>query len=284
VPVPPVVTQIQALRYRFRRGVPMFNQKAALRLAFRAADRILANSELVAESLAAYAGGSLDGAALKKKTHVVSPNLRREFLQVARANAPGPTPEPGRILFFGALNEKKGADLFLKAICESEAALSGGVFVVAGDFTENDPRFRRRWAEALAAAEIQLPPTQLQLPGKLSLEETLREIQRASLVVFPSLFDEYSRALVEALILCRPVITTKGVGAWPLVAEHVCGLVIEPNDAAALTEAIDTMMHPQAHYAANALHLAHRLLHEVSPEAIALQIEHHLQETARPSS
>jgi glycosyltransferase involved in cell wall biosynthesis len=156
--------------------------------------------------------------------------------------------------------------------------------VVAGDFTENDPRFRRRWAEALAAAEIQLPPTQLQLPGKLSLEETLREIQRASLVVFPSLFDEYSRALVEALILCRPVITTKGVGAWPLVAEHVCGLVIEPNDAAALTEAIDTMMHPQAHYAANALHLAHRLLHEVSPEAIALQIEHHLQETARPSS
>jgi starch synthase len=106
----------------------------------------------------------------------------------------------------------------------------------------------------------------------------MREIGRASFVVLPSLFDEFSRALVECLVLGRPVITTKAVGAWPLVTEHVCGEVVEPNDPAALAGAIDTLLHPQAHYAANARQLSHRLLHEFSPESVARQLAHNLDQ------
>jgi glycosyltransferase involved in cell wall biosynthesis len=68
------------------------------------------------------------------------------------------------------------------------------------------------------------------------------------------------------------------VGAWPLVTEHVCGEVIEPNDPVELAAAIDSLLHPQAHYAANARQLSHRLVHEVSPEAVARLLTHQFEQ------
>ena len=278
VTLPPLLTQIYALRYRFAGGVPIFNQEPGLRLAFRRADRIIANSDLVAESLTAYARGTLTAANLREKTRVVFHNLKHEFILAGGDDQSGPSAEPNRVLFFGALNEKKGADLFLDAILQTKAAATGAQFIVAGDFTEKNPRFTRHWNDTLEIVRNELAPGQLELLGKLSPAESIRQIRRASVVVCPSRFDEFSRALVEALILGRPVITTKKVGAWPLVAEHVCGLVVEPNDAVALAVAIDDVLHPTAHYATNALQIGRRLIHEISPEAIARQIEQNLLE------
>ena len=278
VKLPPVLTQIQALRYRFENGTPVFNQEPALRLSFRGADRILANSELVRDSLSVYAGGSLTPEALRAKTRVVFPNLRHEMIRALELD--DVAPDPNRVLYFGALNEGKGSHIFLESILKTKAAVTGATFVVAGDFTEQNPRFTRRWNEALEILRGELAPGQLELLGKISPEECISQIRRASLAVFPSLYDAFSRALVEALILGRPVVTTRNVGAWPLVVEHVCGLVVPPNDATALAEAIDTVLHPQAHYTANARQIGHRLVHEVSPEAIARQVAQHLEEIA----
>ena len=143
---------------------------------------------------------------------------------------------------------------------------------------ENNRDFARRWDESLEASRLQLLPGQLELLGKISPAESIRQIGRATVVVLPSLFDEFSRALVESLILGRAVITTDQVGAATLVREHECGLVVPPGDPDALAHAIDAALAPGAPYAANARLLAHRLVHEFSPEAIALQLLHHFNE------
>ena len=278
--LPPVLTEIFALRYRFRNGAPVFNQQPALRLAFRHATRLIAHSELVAGKLAAYASAGLTAEKLAAKTRIVHHNLQHEFIRLANEVGTGPPPEPARVLFLGALNEKKGALVFLEAIRRTVAARTEATFAVAGDFTEKNPAFLEQWQAALGAARGELGSRQLELLGHIPLAETVRQIKRAAVVVLPSLFDEFSRALVESLILGRPVVTTKNVGAWPLVAEHVCGLVVEPNNAPALAEAIDAVLEPGSHYFANAQQFAHRLLHEVSPEVVARQIAHHLEEIA----
>jgi glycosyltransferase involved in cell wall biosynthesis len=278
IPVPPILTQIHSLRYNFTGGVPVFTEQPALGLAFRHATRIIANSELVAASLSHYAGSTAAAASLQAKVRVVHPNLQHEFLRAAVE--PGPGPEPGRILFFGALNEKKGALVFLDALRRSRAAQTGATFVVVGGFTEKNPRFARRWEEGVAAAQSQLGPLRLECTGKITSAEAIRQIQRASLVVIPSLFDEFSRALVETLILGRPVITTRCVGTWPIIDTYKCGLVIDPNDPAALAAAIDEVARPDAPYAQSAREVSPRLLHEFSPEAIALQLAGHLYEIA----
>jgi len=277
-PVPPILTQIHSLRYKFDAGVPVFTEKPALGLAFRHATRIIANSELVAGCLTQYAGPDAAGTPLQGKVRVVHPNLQREFLSAV--NEPGSAPEPGRILFFGALNEKKGALVFMDALRKCQTVKSGAMAVVVGGFTENNRHFTRRWNESLKVTQSLLGLNRLELLGKLSPSAVIRQIRRASLVVIPSLFDEFSRALVETLILGRPVITTRGVGTWPIVDTYKCGRVVEPNDSAALAAAIDEVLRPGAPYAAQAEQVAHRLLHEFSPEAIALQLARHLHEIA----
>jgi glycosyltransferase involved in cell wall biosynthesis len=278
VALPPTLTQIHSLRYRFENGAPVFDEKPALELSFRHATRIIANSQLVADSAFHYVGPHLPAPQLEAKVRVVYPNLTRDFLRVLDETASPIAAEPRRILFLGALNEKKGALVFMEALEKTETAKNNATFVVVGGFTEKNPTFAKRWETAIEAARAKLAPTQLKLAGKIPPAEVIREIQRASVVVLPSLFDEFSRALVEALILGRPVVTTTMVGAWPLVKTHECGLVVPAHDSDALARAIDVAVNPISPYAANARSLAHRLRHELSPDAIARQLAHHLQE------
>jgi glycosyltransferase involved in cell wall biosynthesis len=269
--LPPTLTQIYALRYGFEKKQPVFRDHAGLRAAFAQASRIIANSELVAQALEAYANERLPAARLHAKTGVVYHNLQNAFLAAARsAETP---PEPDRIFFLGALNEKKGALVFLDAM--RTMTQPGLRFAVAGGFTENDPRLAQAWKDGLT--RVAAP---VELLGKIPSAETIAQIRRASVVVLPSLFDEFSRALGEALALGRPVVTTETVGAATFVRNAEAGLVVPPGDAGALRGAILEVLRHHARYLENARACAPRIAHELSPHAIALQIARHLSEIA----
>jgi glycosyltransferase involved in cell wall biosynthesis len=279
VPLPPTLTQIYALRYGFEQGCPVFTGLAPLQAAFVQATRILADSELVATNLDVYAGPALSATQLREKTRVVYHNLQQEFLTAAQAD--GPSPEPGRVLFLGALNEKKGAVVFIDAVAQIAPATKA-TFAVIGDTTEKNPAFDRKWATQLAAARAS--GAKLELPGKLPAPEVIAQIRRASVVVLPSLFDEFSRALVETLVLGRPVVTTESVGAAIFVRSADAGMVVPPGDAVALARAIEQVLRDNEKYAANARAIGPRLAHELSPHAIALQIARHLSEIVETKS
>jgi len=278
VKLPPVLLQIQALRYRFEKGAPIFTGQRPLGLAFRQATRILANSEMIASYLPHYAGPGLTAADLQAKVHVVYPNLQRAFLRVARESQSAPAPMRDRVLFLGALNQQKGALVFLKAVQKTEASKRNSTFAVIGDFTEPNRRFIKNWEEAKETTRIQLSGARMEYLGRVSAFEVIRQIKLARVVVIPSLFDPFSRALVEALILGRPVVTTDKVGACALVRTHECGIIVAPDDSDALARAIDAVLSPIVPFFDKAQHVGQRLIHEFSSQVIALQIEHHLSE------
>jgi glycosyltransferase involved in cell wall biosynthesis len=278
--LPPLLVQVQGLRYHLLKGEPVFTQKPLLSLVFRRATRLLLHSELMAKALAQYAGPGLKAADLQAKSHLVHPNLQRGFLREAEENSPEPASMNERVLFLGAINKAKGATVFMKALPKTEAAQRNATFVLIGDFTDDNKRFIKRWEDAQEEVRIRLPGARMEYLGRVSSYEVIRQIKLAQIVVIPSLFDSYARGLVEALILGRPVITTDRAGAWPLVRTYGCGLVVPSNNPLALAQAIDTMLADTTPYLVNAKHLAHRLLHEYSPQAIALQIAHHLSEIA----
>jgi glycosyltransferase involved in cell wall biosynthesis len=268
VKLPPTLTQIYALRYSFERNQPVFRDRPALGAAFAQASRIIANSELVAQNLKAYATDDLTVSQLQAKTRVVYHNLQNAFLTALSTDA---SPEPGRIFFLGALNEKKGALVFLDAM--RTLTQPGLSFAVAGGFTQKDPHLARAWKEGLA--QVAAP---VELLDKIPSAETIAQIRRASVVVLPSLFDEFSRALVEALALGRPVVTTETVGAATFVRNAEAGLVVPPGDAGALRGAILEVLRHHPRYLENARAGAPRVAHELAPHAIALQIARHLSE------
>jgi glycosyltransferase involved in cell wall biosynthesis len=273
IKIPPVLVQVQALRYRFEKGAPVFTDKESIGLAFRQATRILANSEMIADSLHNY-GISDDDRELKVR--VVYPNLHRTFLLAAQQDPMVSPPMKDRVLFLGALNQGKGALVFLKALPKTEVSKRSSVFVVIGDFTEDNPRFNKVWEETKEATRIQTLGARIEYLGHVSPYEVIRQIRLARVVVIPSLFDAFSRALVESLVLGRPVITTDRVGAWPLVQDHQCGIVVPANDPASLAHAIDVVLSPIVPFAENATQVSARMAHEFSPEAIAMQIAYHL--------
>jgi glycosyltransferase involved in cell wall biosynthesis len=274
--LPPTLTQIYALRYRFspdKGTVDGFTGQASLGAAFAHAARILADSEMVALDLEAYASSAVSVEQLRAKTRVVYHNLQSEFLSTIPAD--GVTPEPGRVLFLGALNEKKGALVFLDAVGKLADSLAA-TFAVIGGTTERNSAFDRAWATRLATARSS--GATLELLGKISPAEVIAQIRRASVVVLPSLYDEFSRALAEALVLGRPVVTTKTVGAAALARNAQAGVVVPPGDADALAQGIRQVLGGLGHFMENARMSAPRLAHELSPHAIALQIARHLSE------
>jgi glycosyltransferase involved in cell wall biosynthesis len=278
VRLPPVLLQIQDLRYRFKKRVLTFTETRPLGLAFRQATRILANSEMVAESLVNYVGPGHTPADLLAKVHVVYPNLQRAILRAAQENTPAPGPMQDRVLFLGALNQRKGALVFMRAIPKTQTSKRVSTFVVIGDFTEDNRRFQRRWAATQEVISTQLAGARMEYLGRVSSYEVIRQIRLARVVVIPSRFDAFSRGLVEALVLGRPVVTTDKEGASQLVRAHECGIIVAPSDSDALARAIDVVLSPIVPFAEKARHVGPRLLHEFSPEAIALQIVRHLSE------
>jgi len=276
VKLPPMLVQIQTLRYRFEKGAPVFTERLPLSLAFRQASRILASSELVINSLPRYADPGHTAEDLQAKVRLVYPNIQRIFFRAAVESPDVPAPMKDRVLFLGSLSRNKGALVFLNALPKTEAAKRNSTFAVIGDFTEYDKRFIRRWEETQEATRKNLPGARMEYLGHVSSYEVIRQIKLARVVVVPSLFEAFGRGVVEALVLGRPVITTDTVGASPPVTAHECGIVIPPNDSDALAHAIDVILSPIVPFADNAKHIGVGLSQELSPEVIAPQIAYHL--------
>jgi glycosyltransferase involved in cell wall biosynthesis len=231
---------------------------------------------MAAGAILNYAGPGHTQEDLKAKVRVVYPNIQRAFLRAAHEDPPMPAQMPDRVLFLGSLTRNKGALLFLKALPKTEASKRNSTFAVIGDFNEYNKLFIRRWEEAKEITRIQLKGGRMEYLGRVTTSEVVRQIRLAQVVVVPSLFETFSRAVVEALILGRPVITTDKVGAAQLLISHQCGMVIAPNDADALAQAIDVALSPVMPFTENAYQVGQNLSRELAPEAIAPIIAYHL--------
>jgi glycosyltransferase involved in cell wall biosynthesis len=280
IKLPPVLLQVQALHFKFEKGMPVFTNKLPIDIALRQASRILANSEMAAGALSTYAGRGHTEEDLKAKVRVVYPNIQRAFLRAAQEDPPVPAPMKDRVLFLGSLTRNKGALLFLKALPKTEASKRNSTFAVIGDFTEYNRRFIRRWEEAKEITRVQLKGARMEYLGRVSTSEVIRQIRLARVVVIPSLFETFSRGVVEALILGRPVIATDKVGAAQLLNTHQCGIVIPPNDDDALAQAIDVVLSPVVSFTENAERVGQNLSRELAPEAIAPVLAYHLGRVA----
>jgi glycosyltransferase involved in cell wall biosynthesis len=276
VKVPPMLLQVQSLRCRYEKGVPVFIDKRPLNLAFRQASRILAISEMLAENIPQYAPAGAAAEELKAKVRVVPPNIQRAFIRAGYDRVNGPAPMKDRILYLGALNPHKGVMTFLRALPKTEAAKRSSVFALIGDYTAYDRRFVERWEALKEATRVQLTGARIEYLGRVSTSEVIRQMKLARAVVIPSLFDGFGRGVIESLLIGRPVITTDHVGSSPIVREQEVGIVIHPNDPEALAHAIDAVLSPVVPFSEKAHRIGPQLAHDVSPETVAGLIDYHL--------
>lgn len=226
---PPLVTQVHDLRYQFPPGGVRFVQKSSLGFVFKKSLRVIANSEQTAAWLQQEYGVP------KNKIGQCRIHLTAPFLNLAAPGAARPDPAERRILFLGALNQKKAPDVFLRAAILLAPDLPGATFVLVGPVTSENRSYRALLHELEANPVL---TDRLELPGRLEPSAVVDQIRRARVVVCPSRIETFSRTTLEALALGRPVIVTKTTGAAGWVASTGAGSVVPPDDPAALANAI----------------------------------------------
>lgn len=147
--------------------------------------------------------------------------------------------QPPRILGFGRLVCDKGFDLLLRAHAVVARRRPDARLILAGDGTA-------RPALEHLAASLGLSAS-VEFTGMVAPQAIPALIERASLVVVPSRWDEpFGLVALEAALMARPVVATR-VGGLAEVVEHgTTGILVERDDPDVLASAILNLLEDPA--------------------------------------
>ena len=126
----------------------------------------------------------------------------------------------------------KGHDCFLAAWRQVQDVVPGAVAVLVGD----GPTRQRI---ELLAADMRLTGTLRFLGSRTDVDTLLTAVD---LVVHPSQQEGFSNAILEAMAAGRPVIATAVGGNVEAVIDGTTGLLVPPDDPAALTVAMQRLL------------------------------------------
>jgi len=147
-----------------------------------------------------------------------------------------PLPEGARILLsVGRLAEQKGVDVAVRALARIREREPAAVLVVLGEGPER-PRL-----EAMAGEGVYLP-------GRVG--DVASWYRRAEVLVHPARWEGFGLALLEAMLAGKPVVATDVSSAPEIVAGGETGLLVPPDDPAALADAVLELLADPAHAAA----------------------------------
>ncbi len=151
---------------------------------------------------------------------------------------------PGRILGVGRLVEKKGFAVLVDA-CRilRDRGVDFACEIVGGGAEES--ALRRQIEDARLGARVVLS-------GALATEEVAERMGLTSVLALPCVagrdgnIDALPTVLLEAMARARPVVSTRLSGIPEIVDDGVTGLLVEPGDAAALADALQSLLGDRA--------------------------------------
>ena len=173
----------------------------------------------------------------QSRVHVVYHGLNDDLARLAdRAPRNGSRNGSLQLLGVGRLVEKKGFDVFVEACAELRRRDIPFAATIAGPDGPHGAAIR----ELIADQGLE---ESFRLAGALSQRELFDEYMRADALCLPcrvvgSDRDGMPNVLVEAMACGTPVVTTGISGIPELVSDGVNGLLVDPDDPAALASAI----------------------------------------------
>jgi glycosyltransferase involved in cell wall biosynthesis len=159
--------------------------------------------------------------------------LDREVMSVPRSRPAG---APFRVLFVGYLRIAKGIDTLIEAFDQVLDQVPDAELVIVGPDTLNDQGMNDVLQRGLAKIEAKGTVRRV---GHVNFgPELFQQYADADLLALPSRSEGTPRVLVEARAFGCPVVATRVGGIPTSVTDEVDGLLIPPDDPAALRDAI----------------------------------------------
>ena len=143
--------------------------------------------------------------------------------------------DPPRLLCLGRLVEDKGFDLALDAVAVLQENFPQLSLTIAGD--------------GPARADLEQQASRLGISGAVHFAgwvepgEIPKLVNASSIVVVPSRWQEpFGLVVLEAALMARPVVATRVGGLPEVIVNEQTGLLVEPENAAALAKAIKSLL------------------------------------------
>lgn len=141
--------------------------------------------------------------------------------------------QPLRLLTVASLTRRKAHDVLIDALAPLTDLPWQARFVGGGDF---DPA----WSEQLQQ-QVNRQQLQERIAFVGELKELEAEFHSADLFVLPSRFEGYGMVFAEALAAGLPIVAARA-GAVPDVVPESAGLLVPPDDTAALTSVLHSLL------------------------------------------
>lgn len=244
----PLVVTLHGTDMALARSVP--GARHVFRAVARSATQLTAVSSVLARQAAAASG-------LPEESITVSP------MPLALQPHP-PAQERGGVVFVGRLTKQKRVGVLLTAL---SLLASRGLrldLTVVGDGPERGPLEGRAAAPDLAGW--------VRFMGKVSPNEVPEHLAQARLLVLPSVDEGLGLVIAEALIAGVPVVGARSGGIPDLVTAPFAGLLVPPDDAAALADAIAEVV-TDDRYLDGARRAGAALAERLAPATVAAQFE-----------
>lgn len=143
----------------------------------------------------------------------------------------GGTPDPGRILFCGSLQLRKGVQYIRAAAALIEASHPHVQFVFAG--------------QATPAMLTKLKAPNITILGHLDKAKMIDEFGRADVFLFPSVAEGAAGAVLEAMASGLPIVGTRAAGVD--FTDGVSGILIPPRDPEAIAAGVIRIVEDRAY-------------------------------------
>ena len=136
------------------------------------------------------------------------------------------------LLFFGFVRRYKGLHVLLKSMPRILEELPDARLLVAGEFYEDEGEYRD------LIASLNLAPSVIVHARYIPKDQVAKYFAAANVVVQPYLSATQSGVAQIAYQFDRPLVVTDVGGLGELIPHEVAGLVVRPNDPAALAAAV----------------------------------------------
>lgn len=126
----------------------------------------------------------------------------------------------------------KGHGVLIEAARIVQNRRRNTAFLIVG-YVREDPSYKDRLEARIAALQMRDSVRIVSYPGPIGDVWSVIDVH-----AHPTLLDSLPNAIIEGMSLGRPSVVTSVGGIPTLVADEVTGLVVQPNDAEALADAL----------------------------------------------
>lgn len=142
-----------------------------------------------------------------------------------------------RLLFVGRLSRRKGFDVFMNALPGVFSAATEQVYVTIVGPDVCSPDGTSTW-QTLFSRLTESTKRRIEYLGCTTDQEREKNYQECDMFVGPSRYESFGLMFVEAMAYGIPVIGSRTGGIPDVVDDEVTGVLVEPDNVRALTEAI----------------------------------------------